>query len=145
MTDTDTSALRLTVEKHIPASPKRVYDAWLDPEKIVQFMQSGPGMTTLRAETDPRVGGTFHVLMHNGETEVPHAGTYLDLTPHTRIAFTWVSPHSVDDSEVTLDLLPDGAGTLVRLTHVRFKSESARDGHHGGWTAILNGLAAYMA
>lgn len=145
MTDTDTSELRLTVEKHIAASAKRVYDAWLDPEKIMRFMQSGPGMTTLKADIDPRVGGMFHILMHNGETEVPHSGTYLTLTPHSRIVFTWESPHSVDGSEVTLDLIPEGAGTLVRLTQVRFKSESAREGHRGGWTAILTALAADMA
>jgi uncharacterized protein YndB with AHSA1/START domain len=144
MTNLDTTELRLTVEKHIPATAQRVYDAWLDPKKIVQFMQSGPGMTTLRAETDPRVGESFHILMHNGLTEVPHSGTYLDLTPHSRIVFTWESPHSVEGSEVTLDLLPDGAGTLVRLTQVRFKSEGAREGHRGGWTAILNALAEDM-
>jgi uncharacterized protein YndB with AHSA1/START domain len=145
MTDTDTNELHLTVEKHIPAPAKRIYDAWLDPKLLMQFIRSGPGMTTLQADTDPRVGGKFHILMHDGQNEVPHSGTYLDLTPHTRIAFTWESIHSMDGSRVTLDLVPDANGTLVRLSQVRFKSESSRDGHIGGWTAILNALAADMA
>ena len=99
-----------------------------------------------RAATDPRVGGRFELVMVVGGKEVPHAGTYLELVPHNRIAFTWESQYStVEGSTVTLDLIPDGAGTLLTLTHVRFASESSRDGHKGGWGAILDGLVKTFA
>lgn len=81
--------------------------------------------------------------MHIGGKDYPHSSTYLDLTPHSRIAFTWESASStVKGSTVTLDLLPDGDATLLTLTHVRFATEASRDGHRGGWETILAGLAA---
>ncbi len=40
-----------------------------------------------------------------------------------------------------MDLVPQPGGTLVTLSHLRFARESSRDGHQGGWTRILDGLA----
>lgn len=134
--------LSLTVQKRIPAPPAKVYAAWLDPRMLMLFMMPGPGMTTPSADTDPKVGGRFNLVMSDGAKDIPHAGTYLELTPHSRIAFTWESPHSADGSTVTLDFVPDGDATLVTLTQIRFASEGSREGHRSGWTAIVDALAA---
>lgn len=136
--------LSLTVERRINASPARVYDAWLDPEKLMRFMANCHGIALQTAQTDPRVGGRFLLLMGGeGSAPVPHTGTYLELVPHSRIAFTWESEYSREEgSTVTLDLVPDGTATLLRLTHVRFASDSSRDGHRAGWVVILDGLVA---
>jgi uncharacterized protein YndB with AHSA1/START domain len=134
--------LSLTIQKHINAPPDQVYAAWLDPVKLTRFMANCQGMQLSSAATDPRVGGRFSMVMNNGTRDIPHAGTYLELAPHTRIAFTWESEYStVEGSTVTMDLVPQSGGTLVTLTHVRFATESSRDGHRGGWTTILDGLA----
>jgi uncharacterized protein YndB with AHSA1/START domain len=135
--------LSLTVQKRIAAPPARVYNAWLDPAVLSRFMASGTGVTLTTAETDPRVGGRFRLDMNVGGTDYPHCGTYLDLVPHSRIAFTWESHSStVEGSTVTLDLVPDGDGTLLTLTHVRFASEPVRDAHAASWDLMLAGLAA---
>jgi uncharacterized protein YndB with AHSA1/START domain len=135
--------LSLTIQKHIAAPPQRVYDAWLDPKKLVQFMSNCEGMSLAKAETDPRVGGRFLLLMNTGSKDIPHTGTYVELVPHSRIAFTWESEYSKEEgSTVTLDLVPQGGQTMLTLTHVRFANESSRDGHKGGWTTILDGLVA---
>lgn len=134
--------LSLTVRKLINAPADQVYAAWLDPIKLTHFMANCQGMALSSAATDPRVGGRFSMVMNTGTRDIPHAGTYLELVPHTRIAFTWQSEYStVENSAVTLDLAPQGAGTMVTLTHVRFAGESSRDAHQGGWTTILDGLA----
>jgi uncharacterized protein YndB with AHSA1/START domain len=136
------SDLSLTVEKLIHAPADRVYNAWLDPVQMTRFMSNCQGMQLSSAATDPRVGGRFSMVMNNGTRDIPHAGTYLELVPHSRIAFTWESEYSTaEGSTVTMDLVPQAGGTLVTLTHVRFSSESSRDGHKGGWTTILDGLA----
>ncbi len=133
--------LTLTVERRINAPAARVYDAWLNPETLVRFMSNCQGMSLAKAETDPRIGGRFLLVMHTSNGEVPHTGTYLELQPHSRIAFTRESQFStVEGSTVTLDLAPDGNETLLTLTHVRFASDSNRDGHKGGWSTILDGL-----
>jgi uncharacterized protein YndB with AHSA1/START domain len=134
--------LTLTVQKQIPATAERIYNAWLDPIMMKKFLFGGPGTSVAIAETDPKIGGKYRVVMNDGEKDIPHTGTYLDLTPHSRIAFTWESPFSVEGSTVTLDFAPKGDETLVTLTQVRFANEGARDGHRSGWTFILDTLAA---
>lgn len=135
--------LSLTVERRINAPVEKVYAAWLEPATLTRFFSNCQGIHLAKAETDPRVGGRFMLLMNSGEKDLPHTGTYLELQPHSRIAFTWESLYSkVEGSTVTLDLVPDGDATLLTLTHVRFETESSRDGHLGGWTAILDGLGA---
>ena len=143
MTPHDATDLSLTVSRRIAAPPARVYEAWLDPQKLTRFMANCDGMALSAAEIDPRVGGRFLMTMRVGDKDYPHTGTYLDLTPHSRIAFTWESASStVEGSTVTLDMVPDGNATLLTLTHVRFTSAGVRDSHAGAWATILDGLAA---
>ena len=118
-----------------------MYNAWLDPAVMSQFMAGGSDQIVAEARTDARVGGGFYVLMR-AEKDVPHQGIYKALTPHSRIVFTWESPYSPADSEVELLFTPVAGGTEVVLNQVKFLSESARDGHIGGWTKILERLDA---
>ena len=133
--------LTLSVRRTIKASPEQVYNAWLDPAVMSQFMSGGSDQIVAEARTDARVGGGFYVLMR-AEKDVPHQGIYKALTPHSRIVFTWESPYSPADSEVELLFTPVAGGTEVVLNQVKFLSESARDGHIGGWTKILERLDA---
>lgn len=144
MTDTATD-LTLTVSRLIKADAKRIYDAWLDPAMISRFMRPDADVTIPKATNDPRVGGRFDILMQAGDKQIPHAGTYLDLTPHERIVFTWESPFSTDDSTVTVTFAPEAGGTMVTLTHVKFLSEEMRDNHEKGWGEILDALDAEFA
>jgi uncharacterized protein YndB with AHSA1/START domain len=132
--------LTLSVRRTIKATPEQVYNAWLDPAIMSQFMAGGSDQIVAEARSDARVGGGFYVLMR-AEKDVPHQGIYKALTPHSRIVFTWDSPYSPADSEVELLFTPVEGGTEVVLNQVKFLSEGARDGHIGGWTNILERLA----
>ena len=136
--------LTLSISRTIPATPKAVYDAWLNPDTIARFMAGGADQRVTEARTDPRVGGTFRIVM-TSDKEIAHQGIYRDLVPHSLIRFTWESPYSPADSEVTIRLASVAEGTEITLTQVRFLSEDARDGHKGGWTLILERLATLMA
>lgn len=135
--------LTLSLSRIIKANPKDVYDAWLDPGTIARFMAGGSDQTVTEARTDPRVGGSFRIVM-TSDKDIPHRGVYRDLVPHSLIRFTWESPYSPADSEVTIRLAPVAEGTEITLTQVKFVSEAARDGHNGGWTRILERLAATL-
>ncbi len=135
--------LTLTVSRTINASPKAVFEAWLDPATIARFMAGGADQRVTEAWTDPRVGGRFRIVM-TSDKDIAHEGVYKDLAPHSLIRFTWESPYSPADSEVTIHLAPVADGTEVTLTQVRFLSEGARDGHKGGWTRILERLDAAL-
>ena len=135
--------LNLSITRILKASPKAVYDAWLDPATITRFMAGGADQRVTEARTDPRVGGDFRIVM-TSDKEIAHQGIYRDLVPHSLIRFTWESPYSPADSEVTIRLAPVDGGTEITLTQVKFLSEGARDGHKGGWTLILERLATAL-
>ncbi len=139
---TAATELKLQVSKTLNHPVEKVFNAWLDPAMLAKFMTPGPGMSVPRAETDPKEGGRFLVVMNAPDAgDMPHAGTYKVINPHSQITFTWESPFSqMEDSTVTLDFEPEGTGTKLTLTHIRFDSEESRNNHEGGWTAILAAL-----
>lgn len=134
MTATD---LSLKVSRRIPAPAQRLFDAWLDPEMLMKFICPDHGMGVKSAETDPRVGGKYSIIMLGESGEIPHWGAYQEITPHSRIVFTWESAYSIPGSTVTLTFEETDGGTDVTLLHERFLNEEMRDNHEKGWTSIL--------
>ncbi len=132
--------LTLNISRTINATPKVLFNAWLDPKIMAKFMAPGPDMTVPTARTDPVEGGRFDLIMQAGDQKIPHAGTYKEITRHSRLIFTWESPFSVDDSTVTLNFTPVENGTRIDLHHVKFIDEETRANHEGGWTTILGKL-----
>jgi len=132
--------LSLTVSRFINAPVEAVFNAWLDPEMMARFMTPGEGMSVEDAKADPVVGGAFSLLMVAKEGKLPHGGEYKTIDPFSTIAFSWVSPFSVDGSLVTLNFTGKNGGTDVVLTHVKFADQETRDNHQGGWTVILESL-----
>jgi uncharacterized protein YndB with AHSA1/START domain len=140
------SELELTISHTIAAPREKVFNAWLSPEMLGKFMRGSKDFHVTRAETDPVKGGRFSIVMATAEKEIPHAGTYLEIDPYQRIAFTWESAYSRDDSVVTIDLAEiDSRTTEITLKQIRFVSEEAREGHREGWTTILEQLSDYFS
>lgn len=133
------SELELTINRTISASRETVFNAWLSPEMLAKFMRTPTGSEVSKVKNDPVKGGRFSIVMMAADKEIPHAGTYLEIDPYSRLAFTWESPYSLDDSVVTIDLAEAAPGkTAITLKQVKFRSEEARDGHKGGWNAIFD-------
>lgn len=137
--------LSVNISKTVNAPIERVFDAWLDPAMLTRFILPAPGMPQPQVETDPREGGHFSIIMQVGDEQIPHKGTYLTLERPQRLAFSWESPFSSDDSVVTLEFESiDAETTRVDLTHVKFANEEARDNHAGGWSNILDQLGEIL-
>jgi len=139
-----TTDLALKLTRRIAAPPERLFDAWLDPAMLKRFISPGEGVATLRAETDPRPGGRFDIVMHNDMGEIPHWGEYRVIDRPNRLSFTWNSPHATPDSLVTITFRKVGDETELTLVHDRFPSEASRSGHEQGWASILDTLAETM-
>jgi uncharacterized protein YndB with AHSA1/START domain len=135
--------LTLTVSRVIKATPERLFNAWLDPKIMTAFMAPRSDMHIRDVRTDARVGGRFHVMMVR-DKDLPHEGTYLEITPYSRLVFTWESPYSAPGSTVTITLAPVADGTKIELTQVRFLSEDSREGHREGWTGMLESLETML-
>ena len=133
--------LTVHVTKTIHAPIERVFDAWLNPKTLSQFMLPMPGMPQPQTEIDAREGGNFTIIMQVGDNKIPHTGKYLEISRPDKLVFTWESPFSTDGSIVTLKFSDLGGNkTCVELTHLKFIDEESRGNHEGGWGNILESL-----
>lgn len=130
----------LIVRRIIPVSRERVFNAWLDPERLAKFMR--PGTTTaVTAAVDARVGGAFRIVMSHGPNAVEHTGQYRIIDPPDRLQFTWISVNTdMQPTLVTVLFNETVGGTEVILTHEALPARTL-DGHRNGWATILGLLA----
>lgn len=135
----------ITVKRRIAASAQQVFDAWLNPASLAEWMRpSSSGTMRSDVKVDAREGGAFEIVMHFPSGPVRHTGVYQTIDAPRCLVFTWNSPHAGDnDSLVTVEFLPDGKATEVVITHQRLP-EAARAGYIGGWTEILEQLVQTM-
>ncbi|NOY72475.1 MAG: SRPBCC domain-containing protein [Gammaproteobacteria bacterium] len=137
--------LTVNVKKIIHAPIGKVFDAWLNPEILSQFILPMPGMPQPQTETDACEGGGFTIIMQVGDDKIPHTGKYLEINRPHKLVFTWSSPFSTDGSIVTLKFseLKENK-TNIELTHVKFIDEESRSNHEGGWSNVLDKLNDVM-
>ena len=133
------------VRREIAAPAAELFDAFLDPDKLSLWMR--PGDTTRTdAKVEPKVGGAFEIVMHTPKGSVPHTGAYQEITRPRRLVFTWNSPYAGNHgSLVTVDFNAKGRSTEIVITHERLPSEEMVTAHAGGWTSILERMAATYA
>ena len=130
--------LTVNVTKIIHAPIEKVFDAWLNPETLSQFILPMPGMPQPQVETDAREGGKFKIIMQVGDDKIPHTGRYIEINRPNKLVFTWESPFSTDGSTVTLKFNDIGKNrTSIDLTHIKFIDEKRRENHEGGWGSIF--------
>lgn len=139
----------LTVVHRFTASAERVFDAWLDPAKARRFLFATPTGEIVRCEIDARVGGGFTIVDRRDGEDVEHVGRYLEIDRPRRLAFTFSVPKYDADADpdatpVVIDIRPTGdGGCEVTLTHQVWAEYLDRT--RGGWTMILETLAAALA
>jgi uncharacterized protein YndB with AHSA1/START domain len=129
----------LTLKRRIKASPDKVFAAWTDPEKVKRWM--GPGEAkALAAESDPRTGGRYRWVMQTPAGEIHDvSGVYREVIPNEKLVFTWAWKSTPErESLVTVEIKPDGDGSLLTLTHEQFFDADARDRHQQGWNGALD-------
>ena len=136
-----TDEFSLTVQREIAAPPEVLFDAWLDAESLGSWLKPS-GVRETRAETDPRVGGTFRIVMADDDASTVHTGTYREIDRPRRLVFTWSSPVTqFRESIVTVTFqASSNQSTLVEIHQVGLPDDEARAAHHGGWSDILREL-----
>ncbi|MGH7591781.1 MAG: SRPBCC family protein [Gemmatimonadales bacterium] len=139
------AATALKMTRFIQAPRQKVYEAWLRPELLNQWM-GGPNTTVPVFKADLRVGGKYHLEMQStaGKRYVVE-GAYQELVPGEKLVFTWVSATPVTgDSLVTLHFRDKDGGTEMTLIHERFASAEAAEQHRKGWTESFEKMAALL-
>jgi uncharacterized protein YndB with AHSA1/START domain len=132
--DLSSRPLRMTVERTMAAAPRVLYRAWT--EQLDRWL-AAPGTVLMR----PEAGSAFFFETHHGSQRHPYYGRLIRLEPDRLIELTWLSTGTRHtETVVTVELIPEGAGTRLRLTQAGFPDEGLRDAHEQGWPEALNAL-----
>lgn len=141
--------IQMRIKRRFSASPERVFDAWLDPRMIGQWMfgRALREEEVLRIAVDARVGGSFSFLVRREQQELDHVGKYLEIDRPRRLAFSWgIGTASEEESRVTIDIAPQGAGCELTLTHRMHPKWAEYAGRtEAGWTRMLDELAKALS
>lgn len=130
----------VSVSQHYATGPGAVFDAWLQPETLAQWLRMDAAPPSAVA-LERRVGGAFEIRLRGDGAEVPLRGSYLEIDRPSRLMFTWVSPGTDErESIVTLDLQPQGQGTRLTLTHDGLPSAQHAQEHGTVWRGLLQQL-----
>lgn len=152
MPETPDEPRSTTVSRVIEAPPERVYDAFLDPDELAQWLPP-TGFSAEVHELEPEEGGTFRITF-TGETaefsDYSHTfyGTYRELSRGERIVHT--DEFENDDPDmagemtvtVTFEAVPDGTEITVRQDGIppAIPPSDAQE----GWTDSLGNLAGLV-
>jgi uncharacterized protein YndB with AHSA1/START domain len=138
----------LQLNRIIPASRERVFAAWTTPEAIKVWF--GPdSCRVLDVQVDLRVDGEYCFSLSTEDLgEIKVHGRYLEVTPPTKLIYTWRwegNPElTVGTSLVTVEFTSAGTFTEIRLTHEQLPSIESRDDHGRGWSGTFDKLEKYL-
>lgn len=136
----------VVIRRFLSASPRRVYQAWTDPELATQFLCPSE-VTVADVAFDVRIGGAYHIAMRRSDGDVwTVRGVYQEVHPYSRLSMTWKwdeeDPSQEQETLLTIALASHGGGTELTLTHERFTSEESRSNHEYGWNSMLEKMQA---
>lgn len=139
-------------EIHVDASPEIAYEVISSPEHIREWWNG--------ADTDlsPTPGAVAEIAWGR-DTAEPHIEqlTVVEAQPPRVFSFRWVYEGAevatpTNSLLVTFELVPSGAGTIIRLTETGFREkgweaavlEAAYADHANGWDIFIPSLGAYV-
>ncbi len=138
-----------TVRLHrvIRCPADRLYRAFLDPRAMVKW--SPPhGFVGEVQSMDARVGGGYRMSFTNFNTGQTHSfgGTYLELTPHSRICYNdrFDDPGLAGQMQITVTLRPVACGTELEIVQENVPPQIPVEFCYMGWQESLSMLAALV-
>jgi len=126
------------VRRVLPAPPDIVYDEWLDPVGMLEWMCPRPARA-VKISLEPSVGGSLRIDIEDSGSSLYVTGHYLELDRPRRLRFTWSCSDWADPSAqsvVTVTLEEHGpAETMMTIEHEQLPPDQV-DGHQRGWAAV---------
>jgi uncharacterized protein YndB with AHSA1/START domain len=138
---------KLVIKRTFDAPVEKVYQAWTDPAKMVQWMSPNVRWRSPAIDIDVKPGGRHNLTMrHSDGDEVPVTGHYVEVVPNERISLTWKWPQAQggDDTLLTVEFRAVPEGTELTLTHDRQSGRDAVKGTSEGWTGFMEMLETYL-
>lgn len=119
------SDLEVVVTRTVDAPARLVFEAWTKAELFKRWwVPKSYGLTLLSCEMDVRVGGQYRLVFPHGDSTMEFFGTYLEVTPYSRLV--WTNDEG-DGQTVTTVTFEENAGKTLMRVHDRYPSPEAVD------------------
>jgi uncharacterized protein YndB with AHSA1/START domain len=137
----------VTVRRVLPAPPDIVYDEWLDPVGMLEWMCPRPARA-VKISLEPTVGGPLRIDIEDSGSSLYVTGTFVELDRPRRLRFTWSCSAWADPSVqslVTVILEDHGTDeTMMTIEHEQLPSAEL-DSHRRGWGTIAVQLSEVLS
>ena len=137
------NAFSVTVSREFEHSIDKVFDAWLDPVGVGNWLFSTPDGKNKICEVDPRVGGDFSIGEEREDGFANHVGTYHVIDRPNKILFSYYQEGANEDapSNVTVQFSETDKGCMVTVIHeMDGIYEEYEELAKWGWNTIFDGL-----
>ena len=145
-----------TLERRFGGAPAKVFRALAEPEKKRRWFSDSPNHEVVEFVMDFREGGAEKMKYRfNNQTRFPgvileNAGRYEDILEGRRVVHTstmTIAGRRISVSLVTYDLLPEGEGTMLRLTFqgAFFEGADGPEIRKAGWEVVMERLGGEVA
>jgi uncharacterized protein YndB with AHSA1/START domain len=130
---------QITVQTVVHVPVEKAWEYWTTPQHILEWNAASDDWHTTDAANDLRVGGTFSSRMEakDKSTGFDFNGTYTEVVPHERIAYTMEDGRKV---EITFEKTDDGVKIVETF---EMEHENPREMQQAGWQSILDRFKAY--
>src|SRR4029079_12394326 len=121
------SERELVVTRSFNAPARIVFKAWTTPELFKQWwVPKSLGMVLRSCEMDVRVGGRYRLVFgHDESNPAEFFGTYIEVTPHSRLA--WTNDEGGDSGPVTTVTFEEKDGRTLLVMHELYPAKEALD------------------
>ena len=126
------SECELVVTRTVNGPARLVFEAWTKAELFRRWwVPKSYGLDLLSCEMDVRVGGQYRLVFRHEGSTMEFFGTYLEVTPNSRLV--WTNDEG-DGQTITTVTFDESAGKTLLVVHDRYPSKEALD---SGSTAAL--------
>ena len=117
----------LVVKRTFNAPARLVFEAWTTPELFKQWwVPKSMGMHLRSCEMDVRVGGKYRLVFGLDDSNpAEFFGTYVEVSPHSRLA--WTNEEGGDGGPVTTVTLEEKDGKTLLVLRELYASKEALD------------------
>ena len=128
----------ISIDTTIHSSIEKVWEAWTDPDIIIEWFGSDPNGKGLEAQLDVQPGGRFEVTFNDSDqAEHTCSGIYKEVEELRKLTFSWMwKSEPGAESFVTVLLYPQDKNTKMLFEHSNLDPAS-KHGYLEGWKSTF--------
>ena len=116
----------VVVTRTVNGPARIVFEAFTNAELLKRWwVPKSMGMTLLSCDIDARVGGKYRLVFDHSPEPAAFFGTYIEVTPHSRLA--WTNDEGGDSGPVTTVTFEEKDGRTLLVLHELYPSKEALD------------------